>query len=473
MAEDSFNPSSCDVTLAIITSYDGSTSYDISSNFIGSWSITQSMGDFAWQGEAFIMDASNLLEGFPLRGEEYFELWLETYDVKTTVKLKARIHKITDIVPAPNSNSVTYKIHFVSETSWDASLRKITKPYQNGISSIARNIFENYFAPLGPVSYLDPIDRAKVLPMATARYPIESGEEPQRSFVIQPTGGLAKIIIPDLSPADAMFFIAARAFNAESPSQTFRFFETFDGYYFCTDEYFLKGVRPESVKNLFYAPNVPLTGQNLGAQVERIEELQVLSKGIDSYLDMTSGSYRNEVVEIDLIRREFNISKFNFDNVRYVSMDGKLRDLADNPHTSGFRQDTFTAENAKRFILYKNYQKPGDTPGNLQANKHIAEIVHNRVSYYHHLNNTVLLIGLKGRLDLRPGNIVNVDMKELNNANPNSSAINNRTLSGRYLLQSVQHTMDEQGILNTAARIVKFDWNLGSDYSSEDQLPEE
>ena len=469
MAE--FNPTTYDIMAAVITSYDGKDSYDISSNFIGKWSISQSMNEVAWSGTLYIVDTSNLLEGLPLRGEEILDLWIKAYDLDTLVKIRARIHKVSDILPSPTSNSVSYVLHFISETSFNASLRSITAPYRSSINQIAKEIFNSYFAPIDmDGDSLDKIDRSKTLPLAAKVHKIKTTEY-DRDFTIQPTVGISKFIIPELSPTEAMYFIASRGYNPSSPSQTFRFFETIEGYYFCTDEYFLKGLRPSYIKPLFYAPNVPLTTDNAQSMIERVEELSVLSKGIDTSNDINSGSYRNEVVELDLIRREFNISTFNFDDATYIDMDGKPRDISSNPHTELFRNETFTQENAKRFMLFKNYQRPGDTPSSLQANKHIPEIVHNRVSYFHHLNNTSLAIGLKGRLDLRPGMIVDLDMKGL--VQGGDVAITNTSLSGKYLIQMTSHTGDEQGTLNTALRLVKFDWSVGNKAFESQDIPED
>lgn len=464
-----FSPSEAEVTRAILTSYDDSKTADITGNFITSFEINQSMNDVAWTGSMNIADASNILEGFPLRAEEKLELWIKGYDLDTEYKLRCRVHKVGNISPSSNSNMVTYTLHFISETSFNASLKKVLAPYIGPISTLARTIFQDKFAPLGPADYLDPEDRSRTLPLAAERRSIQT-DEFERSLIVQPTVGITKVIIPDLSPTETMFFLAARGYNPDSPSQTFRFFETLNNYYFCTDEFFLKGLREQNIKTLFYAPVADLTPENAQAQIERIETLTVASKGTDTGMDINSGSYRNEVVEIDLIRRNFNISRFNFDNARYVDMNGTTRDMSSNPHTEQFRNDVFTAENAKRFMLFKTYQSPGDLPSSLHSNKHIPEIVHNRVSYYHHLNNTALIAGMKGRLDLKPGMVVYLDIKNLSQAE-SGDAQPNVSLGGRYLIQATQHKVEGR-TLNTILRLVKFDWSSGDDGTEDQPIPE-
>ena len=108
-------------------------------------------------------------------------------------------------------------------------------------------------------------------------------------------------------------------------------------------------------------------------------------------------------------------------------------------------------------MVFKNYTSSGDAQSALLPDQHIPEIVHNRVSYYHHLNNTSVVAVMKGRLDIRPGMLANLDVKTFDFVNAN--AVENKSLAGRYLIQSTVHTMDDQGTLNTTLKLAKFDWS--------------
>lgn len=467
MAE--FSPSEYKIGRAILSTFDQTKREDISGNFILRFNITQSMDSVSWSGSIDVADATGFLEKFPLRAEEKLELWLVGLDNPDKIyKLFCRIHSITNISPSDNSNMVNYTMNFISETSFGASIRKITAPYRSSISGIAKEIFKQHFSPTGESDFLDPNDKTKTLPLGTERLPLLIDGE--RNFFVSPTAGISKIIIPDLSPSEAMFFLASRGYQPESPSNTFRFFETLENYYFCTDEYFLKGLKQKDIVKLFYAPKVDLTAENADAQVNRIESLSILSKGLNTGQDIYNGAYTNEVMEIDLLRRNINIQRFNFNQAQYIDMTGKPKDINSNPHTDAFRSATFTRENAKRFMLFKTYQRSGDIPSSLHMNKHIPEIVSNRVSYHHHLNATALAIGMKGRLDLRPGQVVDLDIKNLSQAEAGKIEINN-SLAGRYLIQTTNHS-GEGNVLSTMLRLIKFDWSSGNEGSQDQAMPE-
>ena len=457
-----FNPTAVEIVKAELISFDQQTVRNISSNYIYGFEITQSMDAVAYSGSISLLDSSGILEGMPIRGEEQLILWLMGMDFQTEVKIAAVVHKVTDIKPSSNSGSLTYKLHFISEDSFVASTKMVTTSFTKAPHEMAYEIFKNNYSPLKPLEdsfYKDPDDENINLPYQAIRYPlVKDGEKTGRNVVIQNTSNRTKLIIPRLNSSEAMFFVAARGYSPDTPSQTFRFFETLENYYFCTDEYFIR--RANNVKDrildLFYAPVVNLDGKNAQAQLERIETLDIISKGIDTSTDLFSGAYTSEVVEIDLVKRQLDYSYFNYDNAAYIDMSGTTRSLQDNPHTESFRASAFNQNNARRFMVFKNYTSKGDSPSNILPDQHLPEIVHNRVSYYHHLNNTVLLAKMKGRLDIRPGMIANVDIKSLNSVDSNIQS--NDSLSGRYLVQQTTHSMAE-GTLNTTLKLAKFDWS--------------
>lgn len=450
-----FNPSVCEIQKAEIISYNNTTRRDITSNFIGRFEITQSMDAVAYSGWLFVVDTIGILDGLPIRGEETLNLWLKGMDLGTEVRLSTRIHKVSDITPTQSSNGVTYKLHFVSKTTFNSTTKRITEAHVDTVSTMVHKMFNSYYAKLGLGTSKSENNDKKFLPFNSTRYSII--DEPTRQFIIQPTVRSTNLIIPRLTPSEAMFFVGARAYNPETPSQTFRFFETLENYYFCTDEYFLKGITAEDVVPMYYAPVVSYDAVNAAGQLNRIESLHVLSKGIDTSTDLFSGSYRNEVVEIDLIRRRLDISKFNYDDAKYIDMTGTVKSASSNPHTEKFRTDTFTENNARRFMIFRNYTRQGDMATTLRADEKLAEIVHNRVSYYHHLNNTSVMAGLKGRLDIRPGMIVDLQIKNLDGISTSIGI--NQTMSGRYLVQSTVHSRDDEGTLNTMLKMAKFDWS--------------
>jgi len=104
MADTSFNPSEAEIISIKITSYDGSKTEDLSTNFYYEFGVKQSIDSPAWQGYIKVIDAIGFLEKFPLRAEEKMELKLIASDLNTEINLYTNIIKVTDIQPLQSNN---------------------------------------------------------------------------------------------------------------------------------------------------------------------------------------------------------------------------------------------------------------------------------------------------------------------------------------------------------------------------------
>jgi len=460
MADTSFNPSEAEIISIKITSYDGSKTEDLSTNFYYEFGVKQSIDSPAWQGYIKVIDAIGFLEKFPLRAEEKMELKLIASDLNTEINLYTNIIKVTDIQPLQSNNGSSYTIHFVSEETFKGGTRSVSKAYDLQTSDTVREVFNTYYSNIPTKENASTQDSVhdRVLPFGARRYLITETQKrkQQRNLFIQDTASRSRLVIPRLTPAETMQMLGARSYNPETPSCTFRFFETLENYYFCTDEFLVKDIENDHVIQLYYSPTASVDPKAPLDQINRIESLHIAQKSIDLEKDVFSGSYRSEVTELDFVRKKANIRNFNYDtDGKYMDMKGDIRSLDDNPHTEEFRNDIFTKENARSFMIFKDYQSSGDLSSNIHRNRFLSEIIQNRVSYLSHLNNTQVEVSLKGRLDIRPGYIVNLNIPELS-----TGTLNNETLSGRYLIKSTSHVISE-GVLETSLQLSKFDWNRG------------
>ena len=455
---ENFNPSACTITKALIKTFDGSEQRDISVNFIGAFEINQSMDMVAYDGYISVLDTSGILENLPIRGEETLELEVISHDLDTKIRIRAVIHAVTEVQPTSSGNGLSYKLHFISDSSFKASTLFVTSAHKSSISEIARKLFEDNYASLNGGVTTDPKDIRRTLPYQTYRYPLQN-QYSERNLYIQNAPGIQNLIIPRLMSSEAMLFIASRGYSAETPSQTYRFFETLEDFYFCTDEYFLKNVRPQDELQLYYSPVADFTPQAREQQINRIDTMRIISRGINSSDDMYSGSYKSEVTELDFIRRVKSTIKFNYDDANFADMTGskKSGSQRNQPHTQEYKDQIFSYNNSKKMMIFRNYARPGDVlPNSLNNDLHLSEIAQNRVSYYHHLNKVVISAGLKGRLDIRPGQVINLIIKKFSGVESN---VEENQISGRYLVKSTTHTMNE-GVLSTGLILVKFDWTV-------------
>jgi hypothetical protein len=328
-------------------------------------------------------------------------------------------------------------------------------------SAAAKSVFKKYF---NKGKSLTPFaDAREALPIESQRYKMQGSKE--RRFYLENSKNKLHCIIPDFSPAEAMNFLASKSLaTSASPSNMFRFFETYNGYYWCTDEWLLKMAKEnkKKIKDLYYMPfseKDPRKAELISQTLQSFEN----TNHVNTEADIDSGGYTNTVLEIDLITHHAQYHNFNYEEQKrkFTQMGGApLTSNTGAVHSEKFIKKTFTPGNGNQSVVFRDWQADGTETKpeqKIREPQNMVEIIQNRKAYNHHLNNSQVQISIQGRLDLQPGEVVNVIVQE---PNVELSAENNERLSGLYLISSVSHSIQENQ-LNTSAEITKYDWNRG------------
>ena len=453
MAE-SFNPAGYEISRALITTMNGTT-VDMKELIIG-LEISQSINS-NYSGVMTILENLNYLEGTPLRGEEKLDLEIELFDTGQKVELKLQVYSISRIAPNRMNTGTTYTISFISRTSYDGGNRRVKSSHKNkSVRQIVQEIFEDYVSDLDKADYLDEQDRTRVLTFGTARHKVLNDKD--RSLYIQPTEGLIDVIMPSIMPDDAFRFLAKRAMNTDTPSHTFRWFETIYGYYFVTDEFLIKEAieadEKGNLKELFYAPNASNLPSEAQLSINRINNFSIGERGTNSAKSMLSGAYRVKTTELDLVNGKVYESNWKVEDAKFIDMSGKIVSVDRLPHSQEYINEKFTEENARDFLVFKDTQGPLDRPTSLRSDANNGEITAMRTFYDQHLNSTSVGISLSGRIDLSPGTIVNLNIP----AFAATDRVEDNNLSGKYMIKSSNHVFKD-GKVGATLNLIKFGWS--------------
>jgi hypothetical protein len=445
---ETFNPGYCTIEGASLVSHAGET-VDIT-QLINAVIIQQSMGQLSFSVDISILDSVGLLHNFPIRGEELVYFSLKSHDIQTKVSLKLRLIKVTNLIQS--GEKVAYTIQCITTSSYDASLKNVITAFRDKSAGYcATQLFKKNY---GKITQTNIANTATV-------YKFDKDKE--RIFVAEETDGVMKVTIPDYAPAAAMSFLATKAYSRKSLSSMFRFFETIKGYFWVTDEWLLKEGKSAGAKSLHYSPGttIPLDPREQALIVQSVEKLDS-STHIDTMGDMTGGGYKNTVIEIDLTQHTKTV--YNYDYLKskrnYKSMDGNAPSKQGQKHSDDFIKKTFTLENSIQHFVIRDWAapgfdaKPGMTP---REDQFMPEIISNRIAYNYHLMNSSVTVSMKGRLDIQPGDIINLTVQEPDVSL--SSKMNSRK-SGLYLVFGTVHGIENEQ-LNSSFSLVKFDWDKG------------
>jgi hypothetical protein len=448
---------------------------------IPSISLNASTNSETMFGSFRVIDSVGLLEETPLRGEE--QITFEFVDSKIMnenggiqagavldpYKFTGFVYKIDNVTIKDTNDGIYYDIHFISYQSYKAGTHEITRPFRDvKISSIAQTIFDDYFDNNsdGLLSNNKPYDKKKL--------------------ILEETSGNTRCIIPAMRAEEAMEFLTKRSYSAaDSPSCTYRFFESSRGYNFVTDEHLFRLAEDENnieydksrLFNFTYHDAIPNTLEFFDAQLNNLDNIENTQR-INSLDDLYNGAYRNQVIELDILRRQTNLLN-NDGQYNYFDERDKYFKIGNNQQLQDKHTEKFIASShrglqtsgrdediQKKFLVVVNYDKNGDSTrdvNSLPSETYYADIISNRQAYTKHLEGTTVSASGPGRLDITAGDIIDLDVDKFQQADGTNRGLpeQNKHLSGRYIVKSVNHRMEQDEMKNYYV-MVKKDWsNVG------------
>ena len=410
---------------ASITQYGSRSATDIS-GIVHKIIIEESIENDSMRGHLSIIDAVGLLETLPLRGEE--RLVIEVEDILKQKKIyDLYVYKIDNVTAKNTNDALSYDMHFVSYMRWNAGRSKIIAPFSRSIKDTVEQIFKTYYTPFTKEIFVDSTD------------------------------GNFECVIPNYTPIQAMKFLASRAYNSISPSCSFRFFENSEAFYFVPDEYLIAdAIANDNIKEFTFLPAIDKTGIDLESQLRNLIELKNTDR-INTVNDLYSGAYKSNPIVIDFVNRTVTDNRYSYQDSKneFVKLNTKSK-VIDDVHSDGFIDYTFTDENERRFLIYKDYQSLGDLPSSIKSEQFLPKIISRRLSYRHMLYRNTVYAKAYGRLDLKAGDIIKLVVTEFSASN--DGAETRSQLSGNYILHDCTHVFDKE-TYETSMMLTKFDWS--------------
>lgn len=396
--------------------------------------IEESVENDSIRGYISVGDGVGLLETTPLRGEE--RLIIEVEDIlKVKKTFDLFVYQIDNISTKDANDMLFYDMTFCSYMRWNAGTKKIIDSFDRSVRETAEEIFKRYYSPF------------------------------TKEFKTEATDGTFQCVIPNYTPIQALKFLAARAYNnSTSPSSSFRFFENSEAFYFVSDEWLVaEAIINDNIKEFTYVQypvpmeinaNNPL--YDLETQLRNVITLSNTDK-IDTLNDLNSGAYKNNPIVIDFVNKTVTNNRYSYqeNKTKFASLNSGNKNIKDT-HTDEFINYTFTDDNERRFLVFKDYQSLGDLPSSIRGEQYLPQIISNRLTYRYMLYRNAVYITVYGRLDLKAGDIIKLIIPEISAYTDKENAKLSQ-LSGTYLVHDCTHTFDKD-TYQIYMMLTKFDW---------------
>lgn len=399
---------------------------------VGSFNILESMNNGAIQGSATIFESYDILNDFPIRGQEFIRVtyadWFGTEREEIYF-----VYAVTNISYGDEKNPsfVQYTLNFTSPYKFLSENFRVQRAYNVSIagtqfiSDYAKDAFDEYY-----------------------QKPVEQKFRKKLKFMLaEKTTNRRSVVIPKYSPEETMNFFTRNAYSDEnplnnkmSPSQTFRFFEARDAFFFATNEYMEHQSRtsmdlPRSIQRPVIDYKRNYAGSiSADSQYSAMTEILEINFGtrVNTIDTIVQGGYRRKIYE-------FNILTMNIDEKTYDYTEEENHDPKLNPvHDKLFIRDNMSKE--RETHIFRDWDGPGVPGGeSIRKNTHFNELYTVKPTHFYNHNMNTLNITVYGRNDIFAGSNVNITL--FKHAYQKTSEEDER-LNGMYLVESVNSIFD-------------------------------
>lgn len=406
---------------------------------IHKFNIIESMSSGNVRGSAVVYDANDLITKMPIRAEEYIEIsYTDYFDEEITETYF--LYSITDVGYAKEDSPdmVKYTLNFVSLGKLFSENFRVAKTYRptptsSTISDYVKELFDEYYVK-----------------------PVAAASKPTKEIDVTPTVGQQSYVIPRMTPEQAMHFFSRKAYTSDqaNKSQSFRFFETRQKYYFATNEYMAQSVATGGVgygtgavdprlasaagiqgkSKIVYTRNYA-TDRTADAQTAAMSRLLALDFGVktDTIGDINSGAYYRNAYEVDMINGTLN--KVEYNHFEFNSGDLKF------PHEQSF-VDQYINKPKERFII-KDYASAGAPTGSHVPPDRNYSALHNvKTSYFYHYDKNKVSATIYGRNTIFAGSVITLELSK-HTADATGQFQRDEERSGDYIIESVENLFSE------------------------------
>lgn len=350
--------------------------------------------------EITLYDAFDIINNFPIIGEESIELSFQTTGSNKPVSYNFKVYSVTDQSREENSKGSTYTLRCVSEEHLEDGFLRIVKSYDSEIHKMIADVLYSYL-------------------------------KTKKGFKYEETKGAQQIVIPRMNPLMAIDFLRKRAISKKYKSNAFVFFENARGFNFYTlEKLFEMNVQSIGDKVFEYNPTVNFEDDRGKPEAlsktsfRNILHIDTPSR-YDSASKIRDGMFNTKVLNFDILTKKISEKTFKFQDSfsDFVFID----------------KNAFT-QNSKQF--YDRYDKdegmrmfvPSDSS---RPDSFIADSLGTKVAYFNMILQQKTVIQTYGDTTITAGDVITCKFTSPTASNENERA--DARMNGNYLIIQLAH----------------------------------
>lgn len=356
-------------------------------------------------GTLEVRDSLDLLNVFPLNGEEFLHMKINTPTLqKGNIDHKFYIFKMADKMPIGDRSDI-YTLHFISEEALLDVNKKISKTFEGRCSEIAKRI------------------------LTDKQFGLQSNKE----FVIEDTSNSTKYISNFWSPIKNLVEICATSVN-QNGNASYVFYENRFGFNFVSLEYLYQQDHYQLFQYDAYVRDVDtnsnVSTRNVTEDYKRIRTVNVPT--VYDYVDRNrKGMFASKMITYDPVTKRYNNK--NFDMIDVYSRQNHLNKFAYASNKSIYKYSSYLLNMTKYTGNFTGY---GDVTN--------TGCIQNRTSLLSQAEAGKLEITVPGRLDYTVGLKVELKFFKTEPIEQEDSEIVDSVMSGNYIISAINHYINRK-----------------------------
>jgi len=391
---------------------------------VGEINIFEDMFKNGLYGNILLVDAGNFITKFPIIGNEYIRLRIETPSMPQRIYKTFKVYSITNRMMIQDTGTQSYVLHFCSTELFIDMLVPVYSHFRGPVSEIVEKIYKERLA-----------------------VPRTTGEEDDVTPLIivgEPDNEIS-FTSPGWHATHCLNWLAARTLPRNLKSPAYLFYETTQAFYFANIEAIIDIATQDKqiYREYYYVANNMTSGspeeaysKDVEKQYSKIEELEVIET-FNAFKNTNNGYYANRLVTLDIITKKYEV--VDYDHVASYKEYKHLEDVSDSGSRAPFEDTALRGPSSLTQFYPKHEKLYSDLETN--ANDIIDKTLPRRVSTINELGNFKIVITVPGRCDAEVGAIVYLVYP---NAAPRdqsdkASRGEDPLYSGFYLVTAIRH----------------------------------
>lgn len=390
-----------------LENFDGNT-VDLT-DFFSSVSYTEDIFNPCIYGSVTIVDGIDFHQYLPICGEEKLRLVYRSTE-EDEIDKTFRVYRIGNKRTVDN-NREAYTIYFCSEEMVTSKRIRVSKSYKNrSIADIVSDITSNYL-------------------------------ETEKDVIIDDTLGQHHIIIPNLSPLQAIQWCSANARSPNSDGALYSFYEDKDGLRFANIETLMEEepINPDNPIK-YNVQGVERDNQRFPETSLVSYDIERASKDLLSALD--DGVFANRTVGIDILTKEYRINDYSYDEDFDTSVHLDTEKLISPSYEFFEPEQRISYRPTRSYRFDSSYFQDNHTDEQYTEPENITG---HRTAQLGQLTSIAVNGQMYGITKYTCGKTVLLNIPNNTEYDPNKSEEDHKYLTGKFLIKSCKHTLTIDG----------------------------